>query len=553
MKRIIYIATLILLPWVVFAQSEQKHSRIEKNLSIYNDILRLLDIMYVDTLNYDKLMTTSINSCLNSLDPYTVYIPEEDTEDLTFMTTGTYGGIGALIVQRDEDVMISEPYEGMPAQKAGLKAGDLLLKIDGESARGKSTAEVSAMLRGVPHDKISIVVKRPGEKKNLTFEFEREKIQINPVSYAGCVAPGIGYIKLTEFTENAASEFKNGVKDMVNQDQINSLIIDLRDNGGGIIEEAVKILSMFVPKGTEVVSTKGKIPQVETSYKTLTDPLFPDMKVAVLVNRFSASAAEIVAGVFQDLDRGVLIGERTFGKGLVQNIRPLSYGGNLKLTTAKYYIPSGRCIQAIDYSHRNEDGSVGRVPDSLTTVFLTKRGREVRDGGGVSPDIEVKQPEGINICYYLFVENMFFDYATEYCQRHPSIAPAQEFTLTDEDFADFEAFLTKKEFTYQTQTASYLESLKDLIKFEQLDSIAANELKALEEIIKPNISEELKRNRKEIEEMLGSEIIKRYYYQKGDIIYTLRTNKDFSEAKELLNDEKRYKKILNMNYTLASI
>ena len=355
------------------------------------------------------------------------------------------------------------------------------------------------------------------------------------------------YIKLTEFTENAASEFKNGVKDMVNQDQINSLIIDLRDNGGGIIEEAVKILSMFVPKGTEVVSTKGKIPQVETSYKTLTDPLFPDMKVAVLVNRFSASAAEIVAGVFQDLDRGVLIGERTFGKGLVQNIRPLSYGGNLKLTTAKYYIPSGRCIQAIDYSHRNEDGSVGRVPDSLTTVFLTKRGREVRDGGGVSPDIEVKQPEGINICYYLFVENMFFDYATEYCQRHPSIAPTQEFTLTDEDFADFEAFLTKKEFTYQTQTASYLESLKDLIKFEQLDSIAANELKALEEKIKPNISEELKRNRKEIEEMLGSEIIKRYYYQKGDIIYTLRTNKDFSEAKELLNDEKRYKKILNMN------
>lgn len=547
MKRIIYITTLILLPWVAFAQSEQKHSRIEKNLSIYNDILRLLDIMYVDTLNYDKLMTTSINNCLKSLDPYTIYIPEEDTEDLTFMTTGTYGGIGALIVQRDEDVMISEPYEGMPAQKAGLKAGDLLLKIDGESARGKSTSEVSAMLRGVPHDKISIVVKRPGEKKNLTFEFEREKIQINPVSYAACVAPGIGYIKLTEFTENAASEFKNGVKDMVNQDQINSLIIDLRDNGGGIIEEAVKILSMFVPKGTEVVSTKGKIPQVETSYKTLTDPLFPDMKVAVLVNRFSASAAEIVAGVFQDLDRGVLIGERTFGKGLVQNIRPLSYGGNLKLTTAKYYIPSGRCIQAIDYSNRNEDGSVGRVPDSLTTVFLTKRGREVRDGGGVSPDIEVKQPEGINICYYLFVENMFFDYATEYCQRHPSIAPAQEFTLTDEDFADFEAFLTKKEFTYQTQTASYLESLKDLIKFEQLDSIAANELKALEEKIKPNISEELKRNRKEIEEMLGSEIIKRYYYQKGDIIYTLRTNKDFSEAKELLNDEKRYKKILNMN------
>lgn len=547
MKRIIYITTLILLPWVAFAQSEQKHSRIEKNLSIYNDILRLLDIMYVDTLNYDKLMTTSINSCLKSLDPYTIYIPEEDTEDLTFMTTGTYGGIGALIVQRDEDVMISEPYEGMPAQKAGLKAGDLLLKIDGESARGKSTSEVSAMLRGVPHDKISIVVKRPGEKKNLTFEFEREKIQINPVSYAACVAPGIGYIKLTEFTENAASEFKNGVKDMVNQDQINSLIIDLRDNGGGIIEEAVKILSMFVPKGTEVVSTKGKIPQVETSYKTLTDPLFPDMKVAVLVNRFSASAAEIVAGVFQDLDRGVLIGERTFGKGLVQNIRPLSYGGNLKLTTARYYIPSGRCIQAIDYSNRNEDGSVGRVPDSLTTVFLTKRGREVRDGGGVSPDIEVKQPEGINICYYLFVENMFFDYATEYCQRHPSIAPAQEFTLTDEDFADFEAFLTKKEFTYQTQTASYLESLKDLIKFEQLDSIAANELKALEEKIKPNISEELKRNRKEIEEMLGSEIIKRYYYQKGDIIYTLRTNKDFSEAKELLNDEKRYKKILNMN------
>lgn len=547
MKRIIFITTLILLPWVAFAQSELKHSRIEKNLSIYNDILRLLDIMYVDTLNYDKLMTTSINSCLNSLDPYTIYIPEEDTEDLTFMTTGSYGGIGALIVQRDEYVMISEPYEGMPAQKAGLKAGDILLKIDGESARGKSTSEVSAMLRGVPHDKISVVVKRPGEKKNLTFEFEREKIQINPVSYADCVAPGIGYIKLTEFTENAASEFKNGVKDMVSKDQISSLIIDLRDNGGGIIEEAVKILSMFVPKGTEVVSTKGKIPQVETSYKTLTDPLFPDMKIAVLVNRFSASAAEIVAGVFQDLDRGVLIGERTFGKGLVQNIRPLSYGGNLKLTTAKYYIPSGRCIQAIDYSHRNEDGSVGRVPDSLTTVFHTSRGREVRDGGGVSPDIEVKQPEGINICYYLFVQNMLFDFATKYYQQHPTIAPAKEFALTDEDFADFETFLTQKEFTYKTQTASYIESMKELIEYEQLDSIAAKEFKALEEKIKPNIPEELQRHRKEIEEMLGSDIIKRYYYQKGDIIYSLRTNKDFNEAKELLNDEKRYKKILNMN------
>lgn len=547
MKRIIFITTLILLPWVAFAQSELKHSRIEKNLSIYNDILRLLDIMYVDTLNYDKLMTTSINSCLNSLDPYTIYIPEEDTEDLTFMTTGSYGGIGALIVQRDEYVMISEPYEGMPAQKAGLKAGDILLKIDGESARGKSTSEVSAMLRGVPHDKISVVVKRPGEKKNLTFEFEREKIQINPVSYADCVAPGIGYIKLTEFTENAASEFKNGVKDMVSKDQISSLIIDLRDNGGGIIEEAVKILSMFVPKGTEVVSTKGKIPQVETSYKTLTDPLFPDMKIAVLVNRFSASAAEIVAGVFQDLDRGVLIGERTFGKGLVQNIRPLSYGGNLKLTTAKYYIPSGRCIQAIDYSHRNEDGSVGRVPDSLTTVFRTSRGREVRDGGGVSPDIEVKQPEGINICYYLFVQNMLFDFATKYYQQHPTIAPAKEFALTDEDFADFETFLTQKEFTYKTQTASYIESMKELIEYEQLDSIAAKEFKALEEKIKPNIPEELQRHRKEIEEMLGSDIIKRYYYQKGDIIYSLRTNKDFNEAKELLNDEKRYKKILNMN------
>lgn len=544
MKKAIITACCLLSLAFGWAQEGLKHSRIEKNLSIYTDVMRLLDMYYVDTLNYELLLHNSIEASLRKLDPYTVYVPESKTDDLTFMTTGSYGGIGALIMQRDNYVIISDPYEGMPAQKAGLRAGDLMLKINKENVESKTVSEVSALLRGAPHEKISITVKREGEPKPLRFDFEREKIQINPVPYTACIAPRTGYVALTDFTDRAALEVKNAINRLIATDSITSLVLDIRNNGGGIIDEAVKIVGYFVPKGTEVVSTKGKVPQVESTYKTTVEPIYPDMRVVVLVNRSSASASEIVAGALQDLDRGILIGERTFGKGLVQTIRPLSHNGHLKLTTAKYYIPSGRCIQAIDYSHRNEDGSVGRVPDSLTHVFRTRIGREVRDGGGVTPDIEIKQPEGFNITYYLYVKNMFFDFATRYASTHPTIATPEQFELSQQDYNDFQVFLQEKEFTYTPQTSTFLDELKEIAKYEQLDSIASQEIAALEAKLKPSIANELQRHKTEITDMLSMEIIKRYYYQKGAIAYSLRNDNELEAAKAILIDNKRYKGLL---------
>ena len=545
-KKWILWGALLLVAGGSFAAASQPDFLIGKNIQILFNMFRDVSLFYVDSVDADRLLENAAAGMVSELDPYTELIPEEEMADFEIQATGKYAGIGAIIRKSGDYVLIAQPYENFPADKAGLVIGDKIVAIDGESIKAYDATKVSSMLKGTPGTSVKLTVEKLLTGEQVDVEIKRERIVISGVPYYGVIDGDVGYILHNDFSEDCSQDLLAAFE-ALKKEGITSLIIDLRGNGGGILQEAVKILSMFVPKGTMVVSMKGRSEDSNATFVTKTDPVDTEIPIVVLVNSMTASAAEIVSGALQDLDRAVLVGQRTFGKGLVQVTRPLGYNAYLKVTTAKYYIPSGRCIQAIDYSNRNEDGSVGRVPDSLTTVFLTKRGREVRDGGGVSPDIEVKQPEGINICYYLFVENMFFDYATEYCQRHPSIAPAQEFTLTDEDFADFEAFLTKKEFTYQTQTASYLESLKDLIKFEQLDSIAANELKALEEKIKPNISEELKRNRKEIEEMLGSEIIKRYYYQKGDIIYTLRTNKDFSEAKELLNDEKRYKKILNMN------
>lgn len=523
---------------------EQKEFRINKNLTIYNDVMRQLDLNYVDTLNYDQLVKTSIDAMLGKLDPYTVYLPEDKTEDLQFMTTGAYGGIGAVISQRNGKSYITDPYEGMPAQRNDVRAGDIILEIDGKSTKGKTLNEVSNMLRGKPHDKIRLKLERYGEKKPIIREFERETIQINPVGYAGIVANGTGYVQLNEFTDKAATEFKAAVNRMVKSDSISALIIDLRDNGGGIIDEAIKIVGYFVPKGTEVVSTKGKITSTERVYKTTTEPIYPDMKLAVLTNRASASASEIVAGAMQDLDRAVLIGERTFGKGLVQNIRPISYDGHLKITTAKYYIPSGRCIQAIDYSHRNEDGSVGRVPDSLTHVFHTKNGRIVRDGGGISPDIDIKPKEGINITYYIYIQNMHFDFATKYVAEHPTIAPPDKFSISQEDYKAFEDFLEEKDFHYTTETEKFYEQLLELASYEGLDSIARPEFEALKQKLTPDISQALVTYKDDITDLLNMEIIKRYYFQKGEVQYSLRHDKELQKAREILNDDTQLNELL---------
>ena len=547
MKKIIPVLIFVFcLSSVVYGASkpEQRTFRISKNLTIFNSVFRDLDLFYVDTLSYDKMVKATIDNMLEKLDPYTVYLPEEETDDLTFMTTGEYAGIGAVIAKSDKGILISEPYEGKPAQRNGVRAGDIILQIDSKNVTGLTVSEVSAMLKGTPNTTIKLKLERPGEKNPLEISFLREKIQMNPVSYSAVVSDKVGYVMLNEFTDRAAIELKDAISELVKQHQIESLVLDIRNNGGGLIDEAVKIVGYFVPKGTDVVTTKGKNKEADRTYKTPTEPIFPQMKLVVLANRSSASASEILAGSLQDLDRAVIVGERTFGKGLVQNIRPISYGGHLKVTTAKYYIPSGRCIQAIDYSHRNEDGSVGHIPDSLTSEFKTKGGRKVRDGGGIVPDTLTKDERKLNIAYYIFAQNLYFDYATLYVQKHPKIVSPAEFSLSDADFKSFTDYLIEKKFTYTTQTEKYYKELFDMAKLEGLDKRANVEFEALKTKLMPNIAKSIEENKSEISDLLSVEIIKRYYFQKGEIQFSLRTDKDLKVAVELLKSQGKFEKIL---------
>lgn len=525
--------------------TDTKTFRISKNLSIFNSVFRELDAFYVDTLNYDKMNANAINEMLSRLDPYTVYIPEKETDNLKFMTTGEYAGIGALITKSGKDIYVSEPYEGMPAQRNDVRAGDIILEVDGKNVTGLSVSDVSARLKGTPNTTIKLKIKRLGANKPIEKEFLREKIQVNPITYTTLVAPNVGFVQLSDFTDKSASELKSAVLELVKNHQIESLIIDVRNNGGGLIDEAVKIVGYFVPKGSEVVQTKGKSKFTERTYKTPSEPVFPDLKLAVLVNRSSASASEILAGAIQDLDRGIIIGERTFGKGLVQNIRPIGYGGHLKVTTAKYYIPSGRCIQAIDYTHRNEDGSVGRVPDSLTTEFSTRNGRKVRDGGGIVPDVKTTDDRKMNIAYYIFAQNLYFEFANQYTATRQSIAKPAEFKLDESDFQAFKDFLKEKKFTYTTESEKMYKEFLELAKSEGIDNYADSELKALETKLKPDIDRNLEDNKNDIIELLSLEIIKRYYFQKGEIEFSLKTDVDLKTAIEKLNDKGLYAKLLS--------
>jgi len=548
MKKTFYLSIFfICITSTVFCTpTPQQHSfRISKNLTIFNSVFRELDLFYVDTLNYDKMVKTSINNMLEKLDPHTVYLPEEETEDLTFMTTGEYAGIGAMIMKSGKEVIVSEPYEGMPAQRNGIRAGDVILEVDDIKIENKSVNEVSSLLKGTPNTIIKLKLKRPGEKKIIEKTFQREKIQVNPVKYSAIVSDKVGYVMLSEFTDRAAIELKSAVNEMVKNNHIESLVLDIRNNGGGLIDEAVKIVGYFVPKGTDVVTTKGKNKEADRTYKTPSEPIFPHMKLVILANRSSASASEIVAGSIQDLDRGVIVGERTFGKGLVQNIRPIIFGGNLKVTTAKYYIPSGRCIQAIDYSHRNDDGSVGHIPDSLTSEFKTRNGRKVRDGGGIIPDTLTKDDRKLNIAYYIFAQNLYFDFATQYVLKHSVIASPVDFKLSDEDFKSFTDYLAEKKFTYTTQTERYYKELSDMAQYEGLDKRAKDEFAALKAKLVPDMTKSIGENKAEISELLSMEIIKRYYYQKGEIQYSLRTDKDLKVAIDLLKTEGRYSKMLS--------
>lgn len=545
---IIAVIVLIAVAFFGFKKGDDRNFQIAKNLDIFNAIVKELDMFYVDTIDPNKTIREGIDNMLYSLDPYTVYYPENDQDELEMMVKGSYGGIGSLIRYNPklQYTVIAEPYEGMPAAESGLKAGDILLEIDGKDL--KNNSDVSTLLRGQVGTSFKLKVQRPGAKEPLEFTIVRRSIQMPTIPYYGIMEGQVGYINLSSFSGTPSKDFKNAFLDLKKQGAT-SLVIDLRNNGGGLLDQAVEIVNFFVPRGKTIVTTKGKIKQASNTYKTLREPLDTDIPIAVLVNSGTASSSEILSGSLQDLDRAVIVGNRTYGKGLVQVPRSLPYGGNLKITTSKYYIPSGRCVQAIDYAHRNEDGSVARIPDSLTTVFHTAAGREVRDGGGVSPDIEVKQERLPNILYYLVRDNLIFDYATDYCLKHPVIASAEKFELTDADYTDFKNKVKGADFKYDQQSEKILKTLKEAAEFEGYMKEASDEFKALENKLSHNLDRDLDYFSKDIKEMISEEIIKRYYYQRGAIIQQLKGDNELDEAVKILTNPERYQQILSVTAT----
>lgn len=517
---------------------------VSKNLDIFATLFRELNIYYVDETNPGDLMKKGIDDMLESLDPYTNYIPESEIEDYRYMTTGQYGGIGALIRQQGEYVVVSEPYEGFPAQKADLRAGDRILKINDIDTKGKKTEDISKYLKGQASTTLKLLIEREGEKKPIEKVISREEIKIKSVPYSGMLKNGIGYIKLTGFTENAAEEVKTALLDLKKNPELKSVVLDLRGNPGGLLKEAVDIVNIFVEKGTDVVSTRGKVKDWDKIHKALNSPVDLTIPVAVIVDRGSASASEIVSGSLQDLDRGVVVGQRSYGKGLVQQTRPLSYNAQLKVTVAKYYTPSGRCIQALDYSHRNEDGSVAKVPDSLITAFKTKNGRIVYDGGGVAPDITIEAQKYSSILASLVTKNLIFDYATKYRSAHPSIISAKEFKLSDAEYDEFLTYLNGKDYDYTTKTEKTIDELKaDAKDDKNFDAISAD-IEALRAKIIHNKKEDLVKYGPEIRQFLEEEIASRYYFQNGRLEASFKDDKELKESIALLNDENRYKKIL---------
>lgn len=554
MKKIFKLRWLVAMMLVLgavafwgFKSGDSRSFQIAKNLDVFNSIVKELDLFYVDTINPDKTIREGIDAMLYSLDPYTKYYPEDDQSELEQMLKNSYGGIGSIITwdAKLKRSVIAEPYEGMPAATSGLKAGDVLMAIDGKDLAGKNNQEVSEMLRGQVGTGFKLTVQRPGTEKTLDFDIVRRSIQLPIIPYYTVLDNQIGYINLSTFSGNPSKEFKQAFLDLKKKG-ITSLVIDLRNNGGGLLDEAIEIANFFLPRGKVLVTTKGKIKQASNTYKTLREPLDLDIPLAVLVNSSTASSSEILAGSLQDLDRAVIVGNRTFGKGLVQTTRMLPYGGTMKLTTSKYYIPSGRCVQAIDYKHRNEDGSVGRIPDSLTTVFHTAAGREVRDGGGVTPDIEVKQDKLPNILFYLVNDNLIFNYATQYCLKHATIAEPEKFVITDADYADFKEMVKKADFKYDQQTEKILKSLKEMAEFEGYLTDASKEFDALEKKLTHNLDRDLDYFSKDIKNMIALEIVKRYYYQRGAIIEQLKDDDDLKKAVEILTSPEEYRKMLSL-------
>jgi len=525
---------------------DDHHFEVSKQLDIFNALIKEVEISYVDSIETKKLVRRGIDAILNGLDPYTEYFSEEEMERYKLITTGEYGGIGAYIRSRDGGTVITEPFEKMPAAEAGLKAGDVIIAVDTVNTEHMSSDKVSELLKGTPNSKIAVTVRRQGEKKPLKFSIARKQVVVEQVVHYGVYGDKTGYIYLSGFTDKSAQEVKNAFEDLKKNQQIESLILDLRNNGGGILESAVQIVNLFIPKGKEVLSMKGKVSQWDRTYRTYSAPIDTLMPIVVLINGQSASASEIVSGALQDMDRAALVGQRSFGKGLVQSTRSLPYEGKLKITTNKYYIPSGRCIQQLDYSHRNVDGSVDTIPDSQTSIFYTEKGRPVRDGGGIRPDFEVDESKQPTMLYYLDADRelILFDYINEWVRNQKTIPQISEFNYSDEDYEIFKKLLIEKNFEYDRQSERALQMLKEVAEFEGFTDDDNSLFNALEEKLKPDLERDLERYRKEIKQLIASEIIKRYYFKSGELQYNLRDDSTLQKALDVLKNRELYESTL---------
>ncbi len=535
---------LVSVMMVLYAFKESHNFKLAKNIEIFSNIVRELNLYFVDDIKPDTLIPSGIDAMLKTLDPYTVYIPESKMADFKFMTTGQYGGIGSLIRKGKDYAIISEVYKGFPADEAGLKAGDKILEVDGTSIKGYPLEKVSGKLKGVPNTEVVLTIQRPGREKPMKVTLIRKKVSIPAVPYYGMLNDKTGYIRLSNFTSGAFSEVKTALDKLKKNEGMQSVILDLRGNPGGLLIQAIQIVNLFVEKGQTIVSTRGKVKDFDHVYKAPAQPEDPDIPLAVLVNSGSASASEIVSGAIQDLDRGVILGQRTFGKGLVQTTRPVGYGGQLKMTSAKYYIPSGRCIQALDYSHRNPDGSVGHIPDSIISAFKTKNGRTVYDGGGIDPDIHVSPGMLSPITVNLYMRFYIFDYATQFALKHDSIPPPDKFTITGDILDDFHRFIKEKDFNYDTESESKLDDLIETAKKEDYYDRAAKEFEDLRKSLSHNIDDDFYRHKEEISELLKQEIAGRYYYQAGKIESTLDRDSVIIRAEKILADPEAYAAIL---------
>lgn len=542
------LAMVLAMP--AWAQKEKNHDFVvAKNMDVFTSIYKNLDMMYVDTLDADEVIGNGINAMLRSLDPYTEYYPESEVKELKNMLTGKYAGIGSVVRYNYQlgYTVINEPYEGMPAQEAGLKKGDIILSINDSTMKGKEVSYVSDRLRGEPGTSFILKVKRPSTGKVMKVKLTRRTIQMPFLPYYGLLDGGIGYINFNSFTDQCAKDVRRAFIDLKKQGA-KKLVFDLRNNGGGSVSEAVSIVNMFLPKDKVVLTMKGKLQRANNEYKTTVEPIDTLMPIVVLVSENTASAAEILSGSLQDYDRAIILGTRTYGKGLVQATMDLPYNGQMKLTTSKYYIPSGRCVQALNYRHA-KGGYVEHVPDSLTKVFYTAGGREVRDGGGVKPDVEVKPDSLPNIAYYLAgardSNELMLNYEVDYIAKHPTIAPAKDFALTDADYEEFKARVLKADFKYDRETEKYLKDLMKLARFEGYYDDAKPEFDALAKKLSHNVAKDLDYNKQYIKRLLENDIVAAYYYQGGAIRNSLRYDKQVKEAVRLLNTPEEYKKLLS--------